>query len=142
MEGAAEQLAPQRSTALAEDAQRLHGGALAAARDALAGAPSPDDLRPFSERLDAGMRHVEEAFALFAGFPAAPAGERIPRILGSLHEVARAQEAFYAIRRILPPFADYWCLPGTVDEGAPASGPRGVVHVSRGGHHGGFALYV
>jgi len=146
MEDAAEQLAPQRSAALAADAQRQHAGPLAAARTALAAAPAPEELLPFAERLAAGMHHVERAFVLFAHFPEAPAHERIPRILGALHEVARAQEMFYAIRRVVPPFHDYWRLPDTPSEGEPqqadASAPLGVVHVSHGDRHGGFALYV
>jgi phospholipase/carboxylesterase len=49
---------------------------------------------------------------------------------------------------VLPPFARHWFLPGAdVEDRAPARSPEGkpvtgVIHVSAGGHHGGFSLYV
>jgi phospholipase/carboxylesterase len=52
------------------------------------------------------------------------------------------------LRCTLPPFADYWQMPGTstrddpppVDTDGRAS--TGIIHVSAGGHHGGFSFYV
>lgn len=144
METAAEQLAPERSATLAAEAGRIHGERLRAARAALQSSPPPDDLVPFAERLAEGVGHVNAAFDLFTSFPAAPPPERIPRILGALHEMARAQECFYALRQSLPPFADYWPSPPGTDDRRAAREPidTGVIHVSPGGHHGGFALYV
>jgi phospholipase/carboxylesterase len=65
-----------------------------------------------------------------------------------MHHLARAQETFYLLRRPLTPFKGYW-------EHADARGgpdgpardeenmaPTGVVHVTRGGHHGGFSMYI
>src|SRR5262249_31996114 len=88
------------------------------------------------------------ACELFSTFPQAPPPERIPRILGSLHHVARAQETLYLIRHALSPFAGYWQLPDVRVEDPPGQPgdeslpDTGVIHVSRGGHHGGFSLYV
>jgi len=121
---------------------------IARRRAALDGAPPPSELAPFAERLEEAFAHVERACALFAGHPEAPPAARIPLILEALHESARAEDGFYALRRAAPPFAGYWQLPGaTVEDraarAADASGPAtGVIRVSRGEHHGGFALYV
>src|SRR5262249_28107415 len=118
-------------------------GTLRAVRTALDAAPAPAELRPFAERLDAGVRHVEAAFALFAAVREARPAERIAHILGALHEVAAADERLYPLRRALPPFADHWQLPGTAEPEAPATDvATGVMHVSAGGHHGGFSLFV
>jgi phospholipase/carboxylesterase len=148
METVAEQLAPQRSAILAAETERVHRAALHSARAALTAAPPPDPLAAFARGVDEALQHAERACELFTSFPTVEAQQRIPYILGALHEVAQAQEGFYFFRRALPPFADYFQLPGvTIDDrpalrgdaGAPATG---VVHVSAGGHHGGFALYV
>jgi phospholipase/carboxylesterase len=146
MEVVAERLAPDRSRDLAAETERRHGERLASRVTALDAVAAPDELAPFAERLRSGLRHVERAFALFTSFPSAPPGERIPWILGALHERARADAEFYALRLALPPFRDYWGAPGGSPEeprDRDAAGPSvGVVHVSAGGHHGGFALYV
>lgn len=147
MEVAAERLAPERSLDLAAETARRHGGVLAAAAAALAAVAPPSELAPFAERFVEAFRHVERAYALFATFPDASPHERIARILGSLHEVAAAERAFYALRHALAPFAGHWTLPGAPDDDergrrAPGEPPTGVVHVSAGAHHGGFALYV
>jgi phospholipase/carboxylesterase len=148
MEQASEQLAPERSATLAIRTAESHAATIRACAAALDASPPPSELTPFAERLREGFVHVEDACELFTSFPTAPPHERIARILGALHHVARAQEAFYQLRQGLPPFADYWQLPGHTgadqpgnrgDDGLPATG---VMHVSRGGHHGGFSVYV
>ena len=148
MEEASEQLAPARSATLAEHTRQHHGERLRACRTALDASPPPAELAPFAQRLGEGFENIERAYELFTSFEVAPPPQRIAYILGALHHVARAQEGFYQLRQGLPPFADYWQVPGTTiadqpakrgDDGAPATG---VIHVSRGGHHGGFSLYV
>ncbi len=152
MEQVSERLAPERSAPLAEQTRDGYADSLSVCRSALNAHPPPSELAPFAERLEEGFAHVEQACELFTSFPTAPPHERIGRILGALHFVARAQETFYQLRQGLPPFADYWQLPGSGvtdqpaasapargDDGMPATG---IVHVSRGGHHGGFSLYV
>jgi phospholipase/carboxylesterase len=144
MEDAAERLAPARSRALAEETRRRFAEPLATARGALEAAQAPADLRPFAERLGEGWSHIAAAFELFTTFPEAFPEERIARILGSLHEVARAQEKFHSLRRVLPSFSDYWRLAGSASA-APAGhceGESRILHVSAGGHHGGFSLFV
>ncbi len=148
MEYAGERLAPERSSVLAEETERTYGPPFRAARAALAAAPAPAALAGFAQGFGDGFAHAERACALFASFAGAPPMERIPRILTAMHEVAQAQESFYFFRRALPPFEGYWWLPGQEGEdlaprrGDDGSPPTGVVHVSAGGHHGGFALYV
>jgi phospholipase/carboxylesterase len=148
MEAAAEQLAPQRSAELAGETERLHREPLQQARTALDEAPPPAALAGFARGLTKGFEHVERAFQLFTSFASAQPMERIPRILTALHEIAQAQETFYFFRQSLPPFSDYWQLPETsvpdrpCNRGEDGSPPTGVVHVSPGAHHGGFALYV
>lgn len=148
MEQASERLAPERSVALAEQTEAAHGGKLRACRAALDASPPPSELAPFAERFNEGFEDVKRACTLFTSFSTAPPYERIARILGAIHHLARAQEAFYQLRLALPAFADYWCLPGVEvadqparrgDDGSPATG---IVHVARGGHHGGFSVYV
>ncbi len=51
------------------------------------------------------------------------------------------------LRFALRPFAGYWDLPGTApaDPEQPHQGEvasAGITHMTRGGHHGGFSLYV
>jgi len=148
MEGVMERLAPQRSSQLAEETERTHAGPLHAARNALDQSPPPAELVPFAERLAEGFADVEQACALFTSFPVAPIHERIPRIVATMHHVARAHETFYLLRRALPPFAGYWHLadsevPDSSAQRGDAGVPdTGVVHVNAGGHHGGFSLYV
>ena len=148
MEQVSERLAPERSTALAEQTRDAYADMLCACRAALDASPPPADLVPFAERLGEGFENVERAYELFTSFPLASPHERIARILGALHHLARAQEIFYQLRHGLLPFADYWQLAETDvvdqpatrgDDGLPATG---VIHVSRGGHHGGFSVYV
>lgn len=148
MEHASEHLAPDRSVALAEQTEATHAGTLRACRAALDASPPPSELAPFAERFNEGFENIEHACHLFTSFPTAPPHERIARILGAIHYVARAQEVFYQLRSGLPPFADYWFLPGVNvadqparrgDDGSPETG---IVHVGRGGHHGGFSVYV
>jgi phospholipase/carboxylesterase len=147
MEGATERLSPECSAGLAQEARRLHAEPLQAARAALQASPAPSDLAPFATRLDDGFSHVEQAFEHFVSQPDAPPMRRIGDILTALHHVARAQETFYALRRALSPFADYWLLPGVHAPDpplrtAPDAPNTGIIHVAAGGHHGGFALYV
>lgn len=148
MEGVGEQLAPQRSSALAGETKGRFGDRLPAAIAALVANPPSDELKPFGERLRLGAEDIGEAYRLFATFPEAPPPERIPRILGAMHHLARAQEHFYTVRMVLPPFARHWFLPGCdADDRAPSRDEQGrptsgLIHVSAGGHHGGFTLYV
>jgi phospholipase/carboxylesterase len=148
METVGERLAPERSADLAHTTERTYAEALRAAGAALAANPPPAELTPFAERFADGFNNLLEACTLFSTFPAAPPPERIARILGALHYVARAQETFYLLRQALSPFAGYWQLPDTTvadaagrhgDEALPDTG---VIHVGSGGHHGGFSLYV
>jgi phospholipase/carboxylesterase len=144
MEDTAERLAPERSAALAATIDRRFSAPLAHARDALGAAPAPDALASFDALFAPAFAHTAESAALFAGFAAAPAPERIPRILAALHHLAQAQEHFYPIRRLLPALEHHWTTP---DAGPGADGPATPAHpplvrVSAGGHHGGFSLYV
>jgi phospholipase/carboxylesterase len=138
MEQVAERLAPERSAALAATVEARFLSPLDARARDLAAAPAPAELAAFDRIFAAGFGHARECAALFAGFPAAPPTERIPRILTALHHHAQAQEHLYVVRALLPPFRDYW----SPDHG-PETPPRSaLVRVSAGGHHGGFALYV
>jgi phospholipase/carboxylesterase len=148
MENVGERLAPERSVDLAHATEGTYAETLRAAGAALAASPPPAELAPFAERFAGGFSDVREACTLFSTFPAAPPSERIARILGALHHVARAQETFYLLRHALSPFTGYWQLPDmpVADPAGPqgneALPDTGVIHVSPGGHHGGFSLYV
>lgn len=148
MEVVGERLAPERSLGLAEQTATLHGEALRQARTRLDACPPPEELRPFIERFNVGFTHLEQAYDLFTQFPTAAPPERIPRILGALHHGARALETFYLLRAPLPAFRDFWQPLGTdADDPPPRAGdasspPTGVIHVSAGGSHGGFSLFV
>lgn len=143
MEEIAERLAPERSRALAADLEARFAAALAERGAALAAAPAPADLAAFDALFAPAFAHVRACAELFAGFPEAPAAERIPRILAALHHHAQAQEHLYPIRSLLPPLRDYWSPDPPAPESATNSPPRAsLVRVSSGGHHGGFALYL
>ena len=148
MELVGEQLAPQRSSSLARETRNRFGASVPEAVAALDANPPSEELQAFASRVRAGADEVLQAFELFTTFPEAPPPERIARILGSMHHLARAQEHFYTVRMVLPALARHWFLPGCEredqpprknDEGRPTSG---VIHVAAGGHHGGFSLYV
>jgi phospholipase/carboxylesterase len=147
MERVAEELAPERSAALATAVGERFTRALTGAEVTLRAAPAPPPLADFDARFAAAFAEARECAALFTSFPAAPPPERIPRILAALHHHARAQEGFYPLRGLLPPFAHYWTTPesrapdAAAEPGEPARHPP-LVRVSAGGHHGGFALYV
>jgi len=148
MEGVAERLARDRSAALANVIRTRFAGALETAAQALAAAPRSDDLAAFDRIFATAFAHARECAALFGDFPDAPPNERIARILTALHHHAQAQEHFYPIRSLLPPFRDYWS-PDAAPAAAPAAeAPAGtpprpaLTRVSAGGHHGGFAVYV
>jgi len=145
MELASERLAPARSAGLAAETAQAHGEPLRRARAALDAAPPPSQFASFAQRLAEGFADVEQAFELFTTFPQSMPPESISRILGALHHVARAQETFYILRQALPPFADYWPSTDPTVPDAPRrddGSPTGVVHVGKGGSHGGFSLYV
>jgi phospholipase/carboxylesterase len=146
MEEAAERLAPQRLANLAGEIEAAHGEPLRHARREIDGAPSPAALRPFADRFATALVHVDAAFERFTSIGVEPLPHAIGAVLEALHHCAQAQEALYGLRRALPPFADYWTLSDVVvdDSAAAAEGdpPTGIVHVSTGGHHGGFSLYV
>lgn len=144
MERVAERLAPERSQALARALEERFGSALDAAEQALEAAPAPETFAPFDAIFRTAFGHTAECLRLFAGFPRAPAAERIPRILAALHHHAQAQEHFYALHPLLPPFAHYWSAGGSHAgrPAAPTAARSPLVRVSAGGHHGGFSLYV
>ncbi len=140
MERAAEQLAPERSSALAAMIDGRFTAPLAERARQLEAAPAPADFESFDRLFASAFRHTSECAALFAGFPAAPPAERIPRILTALHHLAQAQEHFYPLRALLPPLRDFWSP--DAGDAVPAATRPPLVRVSAGGHHGGFALYV
>ena len=140
MEIVAERLAPERSAALAAEMAERHTAPLARGRDALAATSAPDELRPFDDIFAAAFAHTLSCVELFTGFPQAPPPERIPRILAALHHHAQAQEHFYVVRTLLPPFTDYWSPDHERSAEAPATAP--LLRVGAGGHHGGFSVYV
>lgn len=144
MEHVAEALAPERSATLAAEIERRCAAPLAQAYAVLAEVPSSAELARFDEIFRDAFDQTLQCVTLFAGFPAAPPPERIPRILAALHHHAQAQARFYGIRLLLPPFRDYWSAdatsPLTADASAPPHAP--LLRVGAGGHHGGFAVYV
>lgn len=148
LDQAAERLAPERLTELGAEAGSLHEPALRAARERLQSTPVPESLGSFGERLRAGFEDCHEAGSAFATLADQPASERIPRLIALLRLGARAQERLYPLRQALAPLHGLWDLPGVaVDDRQAHPGdehhpPTGVVHVSRGGAHGGFSLYV
>ncbi len=148
MEASGERLAPDRLAAIAEDGRDRFSDSLAAARAALGANPPGESMRKFAERFDAGFAAVENAFAAWTGASDLPLTARIPKLLEGMHEIAVAQEIFYQLREPLAPLHGFWDLPGydvvdaAAQPGDASRAPTGVVHVSRGGHHGGFSLYV
>jgi phospholipase/carboxylesterase len=144
MEHAAEQLAPERSAAVAATIAARFRDALEQRRLALAATTAPAALDAFARLFAAAFGHTVDCIRLFGGFPEAPPAERIPRILAALHHHAQAQERFYAVRRLLPSFHDYWTSPDARyrDPAGPPPTDPALVRVSAGGHHGGFSLYV
>jgi phospholipase/carboxylesterase len=148
MEAVGEQLAPERSARLAAGIENAHGEIIRTVAQQLAGNPPPESLEPFAKRLQEGWNDVERAYELFTSFPQSPPPQRIPMILGSMHHLARAQETFYLLRRPLTPFKGFWDHPDAArHQDQPArdeegQAPTGVIHVTRGGFHGGFSLYV
>jgi phospholipase/carboxylesterase len=142
MEHVAELLAPERSATLAAEIEGRCIAPLARAHDALAAAPPPTELAGFDEIFAAAFQHAHECVTLFSGFPRAPAPERIPRILAALHHHAQAQEHFYVVRLLLPPFRDYWTADEPSAAGDVATSQAPLLRVGAGGDHGGFAVYV
>lgn len=148
MEAAAERLAPERLTGLAAEAERSCRKQLAAARAQLDSEAIPDGLRAFGDRFAAAFGAAEAACSAFATLPDQAMQERIPRLLECLRQTARAQEGLYQLRHALAPLHGFWDLPEMPVDDLPATPgdathpPTGVVHVSRGGAHGGFSLYV
>ena len=146
MERVAEALAPERSRALAEAVDARFAADVARAAAALAAAPPPPDFARFQAVFEPAFEHTRRCVELFTGFPYAPASARIGHILEALHHHAQAQEHFYVLRSLLPPFTDYWTTEAARAAGHadpppdPARPP--LVRVAAGGHHGGFALYV
>jgi phospholipase/carboxylesterase len=148
MELVGERLAPERSSTLAAEIESTYGEAIRTVREQLDANPPPKTLAPFAKRLAEGWSDVENSYTLFTSFPTSPPPQRIPMILASRHHLARAHETFYLLRRPLTPFKGFWDLPDAPlhedlpardEEGQP---PTGVIHVSRGGYHGGFSLYI
>jgi len=142
MEDVAERLAPERSAALAATIDERFTRPLAARARDLEAAPAPQALAAFDRLFAAGFGHARECADLFAGFPAAPPTERIPRILTSLHHHAQAQEHLYALRALLPALRDYWSPDHAPTSDGESPARPALVRMSAGGHHGGFAVYV
>ncbi len=156
MERVAEELAPERSGALAAAIHERFATRLAGAAAALGAAPAPQALAGFDAIYATAFGHAVECATLFASFPAAPPPERVAQILSALHHHAQAQEHFYVVRELLPAFRDYWSHPAITSTALPlasnaapsrdtpslGAGRSPLVRVSAGGHHGGFSLYV
>jgi predicted esterase len=145
LEETSERLAPLRLHYLAADVEQRCGKALQAARAALDAAPVPTEMQPLATKFGEGFSAVERAVELFTAAAEAFPPESMQRILGAWHYGARAQEALYALRRVLPPFHTFWDLPDIQLPDPPRSAAAehvGLVHVSSGAHHGGFSLYV
>lgn len=146
MERVAEALAPERSHGLAEAIGDRFSKDLTTIEDALAAAPPPDAFGPFNEIFAQAFAHTARCVRTFASFPEAPAAERIPRILESLHYHAQAQEGFYVVRQLLPPLEHYWTTQEAHEAGLADPPPDrerpALVRVSAGSHHGGFSVYV
>jgi len=145
VEHAMEQLAPQRLSALAAEAETRFATPLADAARTLVLNPPPSVLTQFGERFAQGFDDTQKTLHLFVEAGRALPPESISHILGAMHHGARAQEAFYLLRTTLAPFVDYWPLPEGITDSMPqrdTASPTGVIHMTKGGHHGGFSWYV
>lgn len=145
IEQASEQLAPQRLSSLAQSAESNFASRFDDATRRLATIQPPATLASFAERFAEGFDHAQRAFALFIEAPRVFPPESIGRILGAMHHGARAQEVFYLLRQSLGAFAGYWPLPVGIEDTASqrdTASPTGVIHMSKGGYHGGFCWYV
>ncbi|MBI3785281.1 MAG: phospholipase [Deltaproteobacteria bacterium] len=146
MEEAGEQLAPERIGALVEETRGRFTERLQTVRASLDAKPPPQTFVPFAERLAAGFVDVERACELFLSCAEVFPPESFLRVISALHHCARAQETFYHLRHPLTSFAGFWQLPNVTsidDVPRPAAEPPiGVIHVGKGGQHGGFSLYV
>lgn len=144
-EGTIEQLAPQRFAEQASAAATQFAQPFEQAAQRLAANPPPPALAVFGERFAQGFGDAQHSLELFQEAAQAFPPQAIGHILGAMHLAARAQETFYLLRLTLKPFATYWPLPGGVSDRMPQRGeqaPCGVVHMSKGGYHGGFSWYV
>jgi phospholipase/carboxylesterase len=144
LDGAAERIAPDRLVEFAaeakEQAKRLHGSRLA-----LDELDPGEALASFAERFESAFDHAFDASRLLARPPQGSIEQSVPQLFGGLEEAALAEEGFYHLRKEVAEVADLW-PPLPAEDSASGSGeassPRGIVHVERGGHHGGFTLYV
>ncbi len=144
-EGTIEQLAPQRFAEQAVAAATLFAQPFEQAAQRLTANPPPAGLAVFAERFAQGFTDAQRSLELFQEAVAAFPPQAIGHILGAMHHAARAQETFYLLRLTLKPFATYWPLPEGIRDSMPQrddQAPLGVVHMSRGGYHGGFSWYV
>ena len=126
---------------------------LADALEAFAAEAPPVGMEKFAAQLCVAGEDASRALALFCD-PAAPQ-EAVPRMLQSMREHCRAQEALYPLRRALPP-ANRFFLEESLrfgDAGArdleqfDPTLPDGVsvgIHSAKGDANGrgGFSLYV
>jgi hypothetical protein len=78
MERVAEQLAPERSAALAAEVDARCTQSLDAARDALVAVPAPAELAKFDAIFASAFQHAVECVKLFTGFPHAPGPQAHP----------------------------------------------------------------
>jgi len=147
MESATERLAPGRLDELVDHARAAHQRPLQEAGRMLAAANPPREMTGFAKHFRATFDHVSAAFENFTAAPSQPFMARIAPLLGAMHHLARAQEGFYVVRHALAPLRGFWDLPGC-EVGEPEQpfksevATAGLTHMSRGGHHGGFSLYV
>lgn len=120
---------------------------LSAAEAALREVSPPAGLEGFHGRLLEGVQHASVAASIFVEEP--PPSEVVPRLLASMRRVARAQAAFYPLRRVLPSLgrffaeAPLWHGLDSLDP-EPAPGASVGMHRAPGSRddRGGFALYV
>jgi phospholipase/carboxylesterase len=101
---------------------------LAPARDALEealedfdGVPAPESIADFRDRLERVARLVLEALAGIVD--PGPPSEGAARALGAMHRHARAQDALYPLRHVLPPVSAWFAEPFRRDDLAALEAP-------------------
>ena len=148
LESFAERLDPQRLPDLVSELRQRHGEAWRNVQEKKGTISVSDDLQSFATRFEEGLEHLDQSLSAIHSIETLSPMERIPILLGALRHHARAQEIFYLLRRPLPPLQGFWDLEGMeveeveAHQGTPDGPPTGVVHVGRGGHHGGFSYYI
>jgi len=109
---------------------------------------APDGLDGLKRDLLAGACDLCDTLALLAGHGS---GSPVADVLEAMHLFARAQEPFYALRRVLPPLGRFFAEPAWHDrleelDPEPPLGVRVGVQATEGHTRervrGGFSLYV